>query len=109
MQSKKRSAILRTNVMVMSLRFKKYKATFRYYLKPVFAMLAARRKELQGPEWVAMVQQVRLSVVRNPSEFLGQDLPEQNLLNDILEEIFHDFMKECVYHDSTSAQRSKAW
>jgi hypothetical protein len=92
----------------MSLRFKKYKATFRYFLRPVFAMLAAKRKSLQAAEWVALVQQVRVGVERNASEFLGHDLPEKNLLCDILDEIFQDFMKECAYHDTTSAQRSKA-
>jgi len=71
-------------------------------------MLAAKRKALQAGEWVAMVQQVRKGVERNAPEFLGRDLPERNLLRDILDELFHDFMKECAYHDATSAQRSKA-
>jgi hypothetical protein len=91
----------------MSLRFKKYKSTFRYFLRPVFAMLAAKRKASEAAEWLAMVQKVRQGVEQNASEFLGHDLPEKNLLRDILDEIFHDFMKECTYHDTTSAQRSK--
>jgi hypothetical protein len=91
----------------MSQRFKKYKSTFRYHLRPVFAMLAAKRKSVQAAEWVAMGQRMRQAVEQNAAEFLGDDLPERNLLCDILDEIFYDFMKECAYHDTASAQRSK--
>ena len=70
-------------------------------------MLASKRKGLTPTEWSGMVEQVRQSVERNSSEFLGHDLPDRKLLSDILEEIFHDFMRECAYHDAISTHRSK--
>lgn len=54
-------------------------------------MLVSRQKEMEPSEWTAMLKKTQDNILRNPSEFLGQDLPEQNLMIDILEEIFKEF------------------
>ena len=78
----------------MGVIFRKFKTKFRYALKPVFAMLVDKQKELDRREWVAMVMKVRNSVLRNASEYLGADLPDKDLLNDVLEELFHESQRE---------------
>jgi predicted solute-binding protein len=75
----------------MGVLFKKYKTRFRYALKPVFAMLASRQKEMEPGPWSDLLTKTRESIVNNPAEFLGPDLPEKQLMLDILEEIFKEF------------------
>jgi hypothetical protein len=87
----------------MGLMFKKFKTKFRYSLRPVFAMLVARRKELARKDWIGLVQKARENIQGNPIEYLGKELPEAGLLQDVLDEIFQEFLKECAYHESRVA------
>jgi hypothetical protein len=89
----------------MGVLFKRFKTKFRYSLKPLFAMLVAKQRLINKKEWTALVNKVHESVCRNPSEFLGADLPEPNLLRDVLDEIFQEFLKERVYHDTVVEQK----
>lgn len=75
----------------MGILFKKYKTRFRYALKPVFAMLVSKQKEMDDAAWREFLKKTHDNILRNPTEFLGTDLPEQNLMTDILEEIFKEF------------------
>jgi hypothetical protein len=78
----------------MGLLFKRFKTKFRYALKPVFVMLVDRQKGTDRKEWTMLVNKMRQSIHANPQEFLGVDLPDPNLLRDVLDEIFQEFMKE---------------
>jgi hypothetical protein len=75
----------------MGLIFKKYKTKFRYSLKPVFAMLASRQKEMNSEEWMVLTQRTCENILKNPIDFLGTDLPEKDLTRDIVDEIFSEF------------------
>jgi hypothetical protein len=85
--------------------FKRFKTKFRYALKPVFVMLVDKQKTLDKKEWILLVNKMRQSIAVNPAEFLGDDLPEQDLLRDVLGEIFQEFMKERAYHETASGQQ----
>lgn len=78
----------------MGILFKKYKTRFRYALKPVFAMLVSREKNLDTHSWSMLTHRTFESILRNPAEYLGQDLPDENLMRDILDEIFVEFHKD---------------
>ena len=78
----------------MGLLFKKYKTKFRYALQPLFAMLAAKEKTMNLVEWQNYIQRTRESILGNPAEFLGPELPESTLMRDVLDEIFLDFHKD---------------
>lgn len=75
----------------MGLLFKKYKTKFRYALKPVFAMLVTKQREMEPSEWKEFLDKTHDNILRNPSEFLGRELPELSLMRDILDEIFKEF------------------
>jgi hypothetical protein len=75
----------------MGLLFKKYKTRFRYALKPVFAMLVSKEKEMSQSEWNEYVSKTHTNILSNAVEFLGSDLPEDDLMKDILEELFKEF------------------
>jgi hypothetical protein len=78
----------------MGLLFKKYKTKFRYALKPVFAMLVAKKKELPSDEWLQFTNRLHEKITANPIEYLGSDLPEKDLIRDILDELFLEFHKD---------------
>lgn len=74
--------------------FKYYKRRFRNALEPLFVMLIAKKKVLNKEEWQAMVNRTMHSILNNPTEFLGQNLPESpGQLRDILDDIFNQFLK----------------
>jgi hypothetical protein len=91
----------------MGLLFKRFKTKFRYSLKPVFAMLVARRRELNEESWTLLFRKIQNSISTNPQEYLGEELPEPSLLRDILDEIFKEFLKERAYHEAASYQMGK--
>lgn len=75
----------------MGFLFKKFKTKFRYALKPVFAMLVAKQREMDPSDWKEFLKKTHDNILRNPTEFLGSELPEKDLMTDILEEIFKEF------------------
>jgi hypothetical protein len=87
---------------VMSAAFKKYKAKFRYALRPFFVMINGKRKLMKESEWNTYLLQIKQNVLHNPVEFLGKDLPDQNLTNSIVDDIFKEFRRERLYLDSAS-------
>lgn len=78
----------------MSVLFKKYKRIFRHNLQPVFAVLVAKKNQMDADEWVSWVHQTLAHVQKNPVEYLGEDLPDRSLQSDIMEEIQKEFFKE---------------
>lgn len=89
----------------MGLLFKKYKTRFRYALKPVFAMLISKEKEMGSAEWTEFLKRTHDNIIRNPSEFLGPDLPERNLMADILDEIFKEFTTDLTIRNRSSQKK----
>ncbi|HEX6889105.1 MAG TPA: hypothetical protein VF141_00375 [Chryseolinea sp.] len=78
----------------MSFAFKKYKRIFRRNLQPLFAVLAARRRSMDNVTWTRLVDETLRHVMANPVEYLGRDLPHQQLIRDVLDEIRLEFIKE---------------
>jgi hypothetical protein len=78
----------------MSFAFKKYKRIFRRNLQPIFAVLVVRRREVEMSAWKKLVDETLKHVIDNPIEYLGNDLPDNQLMLDILNEIRNDFLKE---------------
>ena len=79
---------------VMSVQFKKYKSIFRRSLRPVLAVLVARRHAMSQASWEASVDETLRHVVNNPIEYLGSDLPDERLVTDVLGEIRLEFLRE---------------
>ena len=80
----------------MGFQFKKYKTKFRYALNPIFAMLTSKKKDMEKQQWDEYVKKTHERILRNPVDFLGTDLPNENLMTDILDEIFRDFAKDLI-------------
>jgi hypothetical protein len=78
----------------MGIAFKKYKRIFRRNLQPLFAVLVARRRSMDTVTWETLVDETLRHVKDNPVEYVGTDLPNQQLIRDVLEEIRYEFIKE---------------
>lgn len=77
----------------MSTAFKYYKRRFKNSLEPLLVMLVAKKNELNGKRWNTLVLRTASSIVNNPTEYLGDNLPDYALSCDILHEIFEQFFK----------------
>jgi hypothetical protein len=78
----------------MSSAFKKYKRIFRRNLQPIFAVLVVRRREVNMSAWKKLVDETLQHVIDNPTEYIGNDLPDKQLMFDILNELRDEFLKE---------------
>jgi hypothetical protein len=78
----------------MGIAFKKYKRIFRRNLQPLFAVLVARRRSMDKGTWTMLVDETLRHVIDNPVEYVGSDLPHQQLIRDVLDEIRAEFLKE---------------
>ena len=78
----------------MGIAFKKYKRIFRRNLQPLFAVLAARRRSMDKATWTLLVDETLRHVIDNPVEYVGTDLPHQQLIRDVIDEIRTEFLKE---------------
>lgn len=81
----------------MSLLFKKYKMKFRYLLRPFFIMINGKRKAMNHDEWTSYLQQIKKDILCNPEEFLGPDRPDQRLTENIIDDVFQEYIKEREY------------
>jgi hypothetical protein len=81
----------------MGILFKRYKARFRFALKPFFVMINDKRKDMPYDQWKEFIDQTRNSVLANPVDFLGDDLPEKSLMRDVLDDLFDEFLKEHAF------------
>jgi hypothetical protein len=73
--------------------FKYYKRRFRNSLQPLFVMLIDRKRKMDQLEWSDYVKRTMNSVLNNPREFLGADVPHPSLIEDIVDDIFSEFIK----------------
>jgi hypothetical protein len=80
--------------------YKYYKRKFKNKLEPILVMLMA--KKASHYDWTAHVQETFDHIINNPKEFLGDDLPEKKITNDILQQIIEQFLTS----RKTPAQKS---
>jgi|GEM_PF-2747814 hypothetical protein len=83
----------------MGVLFRKYKGRFRFALKPYFVMMNARYATMRYDQWLAYVAGIHDRVIVNPVEFLGADLPEANLLRDVVDDVFEEFLREHAFRE----------
>lgn len=69
-----------------------YKELFDKTLEPIKVMLLYRKDTLAHKEWMGFVERTKSSIMRNPDQYLGAELPEQESLNIIVTKIFDDFL-----------------
>jgi hypothetical protein len=71
-----------------------HKRKFNYALEPIKVMLVHQQNILKKKEWLSFVERTKLSVIHQPEQYIGQDLPERKMLTDIVTTIFEEFLRE---------------
>ena len=67
---------------------------FNKSLEPIKVMLVNRRQTLSSPEWLRFVEHTKTSIIHNPDQYLGSEIPPQEMLVEIIERIFSDFLHD---------------
>jgi hypothetical protein len=65
-------------------------------------MITGKRKAMNHAEWTSYIQRIKTDVLSNPVEFLGTDLPDHKLTEDIIDDVFLEYLKEREYLESGS-------
>jgi len=68
--------------------FKLYKRKLKNNLEPLLVMLVNKKSEMTYGQWNDFVSGTRERVLKNPTEFLGEDLPDTAMMEDIVSNIF---------------------
>jgi hypothetical protein len=69
-----------------------YKKQFNVTLEPFKDMLIERKGTLAYRDWRALVERTESGILKNPDQYLGKDLPEEESLNVIVKNIFEEFL-----------------
>jgi len=68
------------------------KRRFNHALEPIKVMLVNRKPLLPTQEWVRFVNHTKERVLVHPTEYLGDPLPEQAMIDHVVEMIFTEFL-----------------
>ena len=71
-----------------------YKESFAIILEPMKAMLVNLERNVSRDQWLQFVEKTRLSIINNPEQYLGLDIPDRISLRIIVSEIFDEFVLE---------------
>jgi hypothetical protein len=71
-----------------------YEVQFNKWLDPFKAMLAQKKKRMQPNEWLEMVERTKNSIIQNPEQYLGRDLPVSTVIHETVTIIFADFLQK---------------
>ena len=71
-----------------------YKSDFRIVLTPIMELFEYKKTKLDESEWIRFVESTKLSIISNPQQFLGNDLPNPQLIQKAVLEIFEEFMED---------------
>jgi hypothetical protein len=66
---------------------------FSLALKPIKILLVMKKNSLSRDDWFLFVQKTKERVLENPAEYLGTDLPDEEMIKDAIEFIFYDFLR----------------
>ena len=69
-----------------------YLKKFNTSLEPIKIMLINKKDGLTHSDWLGFVERTKASIIRNPDQYLGPELPEQESLEVIVKTIFTNFL-----------------
>jgi hypothetical protein len=76
------------------LRVKEYKRKFDGHLRHVKAILMVYKRYLPKEDWQKLVDQTILCIHQYPEDFFGADVPDQRILKQAIDAVFHGFLTD---------------
>lgn len=73
-----------------------YSRKFVHVLEPFFDMLQHLKLQMNYLDWLRIVHRTKSSIILNPDQYLGRDLPSLEIISKIITEIFEGFLKDQV-------------
>jgi hypothetical protein len=70
------------------------KNSARLILLPMFDLLLYKKKKLSHDEWIAFANRTQSSIIQSPQQFLGNEIPDQSIVEKTVREIFAEFFEE---------------
>jgi hypothetical protein len=71
-----------------------YKNVFRITLQPIIDLLDHKKTQLSEQDWIRFMEITKSSIQANPDQFLGKELPSRAVIQQIVDDIFVDYLKE---------------
>jgi hypothetical protein len=81
------------------------KRKFNHALEPIKVMLVNRKPQFAAQEWIRFVHHTKERVLIHPSEYLGDPLPEQAMIDHVVEMIFAEFLTNEGIHKAQPPAR----
>jgi hypothetical protein len=78
----------------MDHKYKSNKELFKSKLAPMFEVLEYKKTLMDSSEWMAFVSKTQASILNNPDQFLGRELPASCLIEIAVMEIFAEFLAQ---------------
>lgn len=63
-------------------------------LEPIKVMLLNKRASMNRDDWFAFVEHTRHSVLNSPEQYLGPELPPNDLLHSLVTASFEEFLHD---------------
>lgn len=67
---------------------------FRSTLQPFIDLMDYKKSKLSEEGWLRFVESIKESIIRNPEQFLGKELPRKEVIKDLVQEIFDEYLLE---------------
>ena len=80
--------------ILMNPEAKAYRLVFNRKLQEIKVMLIHHRGFVSDDEWQQLVKMTKLAILKNPTEYLGEELPAPELLRAVLDLIFEQFLED---------------
>jgi hypothetical protein len=77
-----------------------YKSQFNRKLSPIKLVLMKKKEQLTFEDWLGFVERTKESILNNPSEYLGAELPSADVIKITMEIIFKEFTSRALMHFS---------
>jgi hypothetical protein len=71
-----------------------YRRRFNIALEPIKVMLVNKKRTLSLVRWLSFVNSTKHSVLSHPDQYLGDELPEREVLEPIVGTIFSEFLRD---------------
>ncbi len=68
--------------------FEDEKLSFLVALHPYLEMLRLRKSTMSYPDWLQLVHHTKNRIKETPDQYLGKNLPAQNVIDRLVNEIF---------------------
>ncbi len=77
-----------------------YKSQFNRKLSPIKLVLMKKKEQLDFEDWLRFVEKTKESILNNPTEYLGAELPANEIIKITMEIIFKEFTSRALMHFS---------